>query len=295
MIGFVLGPALLLGLQVTFASPTPAHPNLETRDDLCNGYAALCSRSYSNVTHNSYAVSTDPVALSVNQNVDVTAQLNLGVRFLQAEGKLLDGAVELCHTSCLLWDGGSLTSWLTKVKAWLDAHPREVVTVVLTNGDALDASKYWVPSFSASGIIPYLYTPASGSTARGAWPTLGSMISSGKRLVIFMDYPTNAGGMWETPFSQIDATFPCKVDRVNGSPNGKMYMINHSLNYKFLGSNDIIVPDRAKAGTTNSVASIMAHSNGCAPLGENLWPTFVLLDWVDKGDPYTALKQLNRV
>ncbi|KAG9090848.1 hypothetical protein FS749_000242, partial [Ceratobasidium sp. UAMH 11750] len=101
--------------------------------------------------------------------------------------------------------------------------------------------------------------------------------------------------MWETPFSQIDANFPCKVDRVNGSPNGKMYMINHSLNYKFLGSNDIIVPDRLKAGTTNSVASIMANANGCVPLGENLWPTYVLLDWVDKGDAFIALKQLNQV
>lgn len=62
--------------------------------------------------------------------------------------------------------------------------------------------------------------------------------------------------MWETPFSQIDVGFLCKVDRVNGNPNGKvschmrylaqdthidpkMYMINHSLsNYEFLGSPD---------------------------------------------------------
>ncbi|CAE6455731.1 unnamed protein product [Rhizoctonia solani] len=187
----------------------------------------------------------------------------------------------------------------------MDSHPREVVTLILTNGDALDANQYWVPSFTASGIMPYVYTPLSGSVARNAWPTLGSMISSGKRLVVIMDYPTNSGGvpwiitefnnLWETPFSQIDANFPCKVDRVNGSPNGKMYMINHSLNYKFLVSDDIIVPDRVKAPTTNSVASIMAHARGCAPLGEGLWPTYVLLDWVDKGDPWTALKQFNRV
>jgi hypothetical protein len=35
----------------------------------------------------------------------------------------------------------------------------------------------------------------------------------------------------------------------------QMYMINHSLNYKFLGSDNIIFPDRAEAATTNSVAS----------------------------------------
>ncbi|KAG8689788.1 hypothetical protein FRC08_010776 [Ceratobasidium sp. 394] len=309
MIGLALCSTLLFALHGVIASPTLVKPALEARDDLCNGYAALCSRSYGNVTyigaHNSYAYSTDIAALSVNQNVDVTSQLNRGVRLLQAAGKLFDGGVELCHTSCILWDGGSLTSWLSEIKTWMDAHPREVITLILTNGDHLDANQYWVPPFTESGISSYVYTPPSGSVARDAWPTLGEMISSGKRLVVIMDYPTNAGGvpwiisefnnMWETPFSQIDANFPCKVGRVNGSPNGKMYMINHSLNYKFLGSNDIIVPDRLKATTTNSVASIMANANGCAPLGENFWPTYVLLDWVDRGDAFTALKQLNQV
>lgn len=101
----------------------------------------------------------------------------------------------------------------------MDAHPTEVVTLVLTNGDALDASKYWVPSFTASGIMPYVYTPAGGSTARGAWPTLGSMISSGKRLVVFMDYPTNAGGVpW----------IISEFDNVGGSLN--LGRINDGLN-----------------------------------------------------------------
>ncbi|KDN51725.1 hypothetical protein RSAG8_00273, partial [Rhizoctonia solani AG-8 WAC10335] len=227
---------LLLGFSGALAFPSPSRPTLETRDDLCNGYAALCSRSYGNVTyigaHNSYAVSTDVAALSANQNVGVTAQLDLGVRLLQAAGKLKNGAVQLCHTSCILWDGGSLTSWLTKIKIWMDSHPREVITLVLTNGDALDANQYWVPPFTASGIMPYVYTPPSGTIARNAWPTLGSMISSGERLVVVIDYPTNSGGVpwiisefnnvWETPFSQIDASFPCKVDRANGSPNGKV-------------------------------------------------------------------------
>ncbi|CAE6447181.1 unnamed protein product [Rhizoctonia solani] len=114
MLRLKLAPLLLVGLLATIISPVLTIPTLETCDDLCNGYAALCSRTYGNVTyigaHNSYAVSTDVAALSVNQNVDVTAQPNLGVRLLQAAGKLKGGAVQLCHTSCILWDGGSLTS-----------------------------------------------------------------------------------------------------------------------------------------------------------------------------------------
>lgn len=58
-----------------------------------------------------------------------------------------------------------------------------------------------------------------------------------------------------------------------------MYMINHSLNYKFLGSSDVIVPDRAKAATTNSVASQVAsssldiHFTKTLPLSLVLWRT----------------------
>ncbi|KAF8753771.1 PLC-like phosphodiesterase [Rhizoctonia solani] len=202
--------------------------------------------------HNSYAVSTDVAALSVNQNVDVTAQPNLGVRLLQAAGKL-----------------------------------KEVVTLILTNGDALDANQYWRKR-SPECMAHTRFNDFEWQTTCGHY---GLSYKFWRRTWIITEF----NNLWETPFSQIDANFPCKVDRVNGSPNGKMYMINHSLNYKFLGSGDIIVPDRAKAPTTNSVASIMAHARGCAPLGEGLWPTYVLLDWVDKGDPWTALKQFNRV
>ena len=49
------------------------------------------------------------------------------------------------------------------------------------------------------------------------WPTLGEMIDSGRRLVVFMDYGADQNQVdyildeftyfWETPFSQTDTTF----------------------------------------------------------------------------------------
>ena len=55
----------------------------------------------------------------------------------------------------------------------------------------------------------------------------------------------------------MDPSFPCKVDRSGGplSDGDHMYMINHSLNYKLLGIDSVVVPDFGKAGTTNSATS----------------------------------------
>lgn len=51
MLGLKFAQLLLLGLSGVLAFPSLARPSLETRDELCNGYAALCSRSYGNVTY----------------------------------------------------------------------------------------------------------------------------------------------------------------------------------------------------------------------------------------------------
>lgn len=43
-------------------------------------------------------------------------------------------------------------------------------------------------SFQASGLDTISYTPPRSTTALADWPTLGSMIDSGKRIVTFMDH-----------------------------------------------------------------------------------------------------------
>lgn len=98
----------------------------------CNGQDALCSRPYSNVTfvgsHDSAFVGPLP---SQNQLLSVTDQLGLGVRFLQSQTHDKDGAIEMCHTSCDLLDAGTLTDYLKPIKAFMDANPNEVVTLLM--------------------------------------------------------------------------------------------------------------------------------------------------------------------
>lgn len=151
----------------------------------CNGSPNLCDRLYSNVTlvgaHDSAFVGILPTD---NQFISVSDQLRMGVRFLQAQTHAKKNGIEMCHTTCLELDAGSLANYLAPVKMFLDANPNEVVTLLLTNGDAVPVSKF-AAVFKSAGLETYAFAP-SGTLAVGQWPTLGSLIDQGKRLVVFM-------------------------------------------------------------------------------------------------------------
>lgn len=151
----------------------------------CNGDDALCARRYSNV---SFVGAHDSAFfgpfVTQNQNIDVSAQLALGVRFLQAQTHNLDGAIQMCHTSCLELDAGPLSDFLAPVKAFLAANPDEVVSLLLTNGDAISVTDF-ARVFEAAGLVEYVFAP-TGTLALEEWPTLQTMIDDGTRLVVWM-------------------------------------------------------------------------------------------------------------
>lgn len=180
----------------------------------CNGRSEYCSRSYSNITfvgsHDSAFVGELP---QQNQNIDITAQLNMGIRYLQAQThhSLLDkNVLELCHTSCLLEDAGTLESYLGTVKKFLDANANEVVTILLTNGDSVDITEFG-KTFASSGIDSYAFVPSSNPLPIGDWPTLGELISSGKRLVVFLGIFPLSGSPQRKHIGQTLVSFPLTV------------------------------------------------------------------------------------
>ncbi|TBU28440.1 PLC-like phosphodiesterase [Dichomitus squalens] len=281
----------------------------QRRADVCNGHAELCNRSYGNVTflgaHDSFAFSDDPLALAADQQVDIPTQLGLGVRLLQAQAHVNDGVLHFCHTSCLLFDGGTVEDYLNKVHDFLTANPNEVLTLLFTNPEGASLPDLWDPPFQASGIADLAYVPPSIPVKQSDWPTLGDLIDSGKRVIVFLDAGADTDRsvpyilpefemVWETPFSVTDATFPCSVDRINGplSTEDHMYMINHSLNKNILDTG-IIVSDPKDAPTTNSVSSILANAGGCEGFAAGRAPNFVLLDFVNLGQGLDAVNQLN--
>jgi hypothetical protein len=266
----------------------------------CNGHEELCSRKYSEITfigtHNSAFVGKGP---SHNQYVSVTKQLDLGVRFLQAQTQDKNGNIQMCHTSCLLLDAGPLEDYLAEISKWMAKNPDEVVTLLLTNRDAIAIEKF-DNAFSSTGLKPFVFRPEK-KLALNEWPTLQELLDNGTRLLVFMDFNMDKSKVdyilnefdyyWETPFGVTKPSFPtCKVDRPkNGNPAELMGMMNHMLNDKVF---DIVFPNQRDAKKTNSAKSIQ----GQVALCESQWsktPNVILLDWVNVGDAMKVQLTLN--
>ncbi|ODH46804.1 hypothetical protein GX48_07103 [Paracoccidioides brasiliensis] len=276
---------------------------------ICNGHPEYCNRRYTDVSfvgaHNSPFVGFLP---QHNQEISVINQLNLGIRYLQGQTHLnARGKLRMCHTSCFLENAGGLDAYLKKVKSWLDDNPDEVVTLLITNGDVLDVSRF-DEAFAKSGIVPYVFVPPSSPHRLNmdAWPTLGQMIRSGKRLVVFLDYEANTNRFpyildqftyyWETPFDTTDPLFlHCKIDRPpNANPDGRMYIMNHYLDIERIG---LLFPDRFSAPRTNAATgkgSIGAQVELCAAM-HGRKPNVVLVDFLNQGDVLRAQDTMNGV
>ena len=218
---------------------------IPTNTQPCNGYPKLCNRKFSNITyvaaHNSPFIQPNNVAR--NQMLDVTTQLNDGIRMLEMQTHYLDGKMYLCHTSCDLLNAGTLEAYLHTVTQWLRANPYEVITILMGNQDFVLPQNYTQP-FTASGLIDYAYIPPKMPMGLDDWPTLAEMILLNKRAVIMLDYQANQKAipwlldefsqMWETPFSPTNRSFPCTPQRPPNAPRevyeNRMFMANHNLN-----------------------------------------------------------------
>lgn len=254
------------------ATTTTGTPPRPTNTRPCNNHPELCTRKYSNITqvgcHNSPFVRAGSAA--ANQQFDVTAQLDDGVRFLQAQIQWPTNGTtpHFCHTSCDMLDAGPITDWLRQVRDWVAAHPYDVVTILLGNGNYSTPDLYY-PFIKDSGILQYIYTPAVVPLARDDWPTLAQLILSGQRVIMFLDYVANQTAfpwlldefthMWETPFDPVDDAFPCTVQRPpelakEKARNERLYVMNHNLNVEVsLLGQAILVPAVSRLNVTNGV------------------------------------------
>jgi hypothetical protein len=143
---------------------------------------------------------------------------------------------------------------------------------VFTNPEGLSLTDIWKPVFDQSGISAMAYVPPTLPEKRADWPTLGELIDSNKRVVVFFDAGADTSVvdfilpefdmLWEPPFSSTDDTFPCRVDRTSGSlsPEEHLHMLNHNLNVDVFGTG-ILVPDYINAGTTNGMDSYVVTLN----------------------------------
>ncbi|GAD96660.1 hypothetical protein NFIA_016020 [Paecilomyces variotii No. 5] len=285
--------------MTSHTSQTP----LPTNTRPCNGYPEFCARNYSNITnvaaHNSPFVRAGNWAS--NQALPVTNQLNDGIRMLQFQTHWENNTIWLCHTSCEILNVGTLESYLTTVTQWLRQNPYDVITILMGNSDLIGPGNYTSP-IESSGLIDFVYTPPMIPMGVNDWPTLSSMILSGKRAVMFLDYQANQtevpylidefGNMFETPFSPTDRNFPCTAQRPPNLPHdqgeNRLYMANHNLNLQvaFAGV-DLLIPNSALLNETNAVSgfgSLGWMAENCTKMWDRP-PNFLLVDYYNYGNP----------
>ncbi len=199
------------------------------------------------------------------------------------------GPVEpyMCHAVCEL--GSSLLEpVMVQVKAWMDAHPREVVTFFIQ--DELEPAET-ARVFDNAGLTEMLYTPANGRR----FPTLEEMIDSGQRLVVLAE---NRGGgktfpwllqgfdwVQDTPYDAMKVEdFSC--DLLRGSGDAPLFLVNHWLN----------APQRrvSDAAKVNTAAVLGARLARCVAERRHI-PNFVAVDYYDHGALFSEVDRLNGV
>lgn len=253
--------------------------------------------------HNSYAVGA---SVADNQNKNVTQQLNDGIRTLQVQTHDSTDGIHLCHSSCSLVDAGLLSDWLRQVTSWVQANPTEVISMVLVNIDNLPATSF-ASAFESAGLSQYAYTPSASATSLSDWPTLGTLVDSGKTVVVFMNYNADFtaapyiidqfSNIWEDAYDVTETGWECAVNRSSGNAGSMMMLVNHFLDetYSF-GSTQFFIPDKEQLNVTNSEASLSLHVNNC----NSIWgraPNHILLDFYDTTGnvPFNYVARLNGV
>jgi hypothetical protein len=220
-----------------------------------------------------------------------TAAVDSALRLRNALDLTPRGPAEpyLCHALCEL---GS-TKWLPvmkDVRTWLAAHPRDVVTFFVQDTvSPADTAEV----FRRAGLLPYVYTPALDEAPDRPWPTLGQMIDSGQRLVVLMEnhgggttYPWLLQGFdWaqDTPFLfRSPSAFSCEPNR--GPADARVFLVNHWITDK--------TREISNAEKVNRRDVLLPRLRSCES-ERGLFPTFVAVDFYDRGDLFGVVDTLN--
>jgi len=295
----------------------------------CNNSPHLCDVSYDEVTHLGahdapfLAEAWTGFSSFGNQFFNTTVQLDAGVRLLTAQvhvGSKPGTTARDLHSSCTLFDVGSLQDWLWEIRIWLDRNSNEVVTIVLVNLGGASATElegeYSRADLAHYGWVPpnISEAPAPSSEFNKTWPALGAMIDSGQRLVTFVNSLTpdavNAPYLlrekdfvWENSYAVTAAAdFACAPDRPSNTTtisdardSGKLFLMNHFLYWQ--QAFGIQTPDRRVLNDTNSwdgPGGLGKHITKCAN-EYTRQPTFVLVDFFNVGPAIDSVDIFNGV
>lgn len=273
-------------------APTGTTGEATTGEPLaCNGHAALCERRYDEVvfptTHNSFSARDAGFSqLNANHRRTLAAQLEDGVRGLLLDVTEDGGETALCHGPCGFGKIAHAAA-LADIAAFLDAHPREVLTIIYQDSVPPAAVE---ADFVAAGLDARVYTHAGGP-----FPTLDAMIAADTRLVVTAEvgapppdwYHHVWDLAWDTPYSyKSPDEFSCALNR--GDTSNPLFLLNHWVN------SEIDLPSEEDAAIVNAFEVLHGRAVQCMQEAGDL-PNFVAVDFYEQGDLFAVVDALNGV
>lgn len=273
---------------VLFAACDPP-PDIEV-PRACNGSAALCERRVDEVvfagTHNAHA-SEDEGFIFSNQFSGLAVQLQDGIRAFMLDTYEADGELVLCHGFCNVDVGVSpLVETLEVVRQFLETHPNEVLVLIVE--DYITA-RQTEEAFEAAKLIPHLYA----HPADDAWPTLGELIDSGRRVIVFAQgqgggepswYLDLFNQSWDTPYAaKTPEELKCSLGR--GNRSRPFWVMNHFLTDAVGGKPEL-------AEQVNFNPFLMERVRRCEEEVGRL-PNVIAVDFYEVGDLMKTVNDLN--
>ena len=255
-------------------------------EEPCNGDERLCSRTLPEVafatTHNAMS-SAEARWLAPNQRFGPARQLEDGVRAMMLDLHYWNKEVALCHSQCE-FGNTPLRELLNQLRVFLEANPREVVTLILESYvDRVDVAR----ALAAARLDLSVRDQPVGAP----WPTLGQLLERDERLVIITD---RGGGVypwllavwdhaWETDWNnKTAADLTCKRNR--GAAGNPLFILNH-----FIGNP---LPSPGLALSINRREVLLERARRCKQ-ESGRQPNFVTVDFHDQGDLISVVRELN--
>ncbi|MBJ7469932.1 MAG: hypothetical protein JHD16_01455 [Solirubrobacteraceae bacterium] len=198
-----------------------------------------------------------------------------------------DTDLYLCHVLCELGATRAVDEFRV-MRSWLDRHPRDVLVLFIQD----EASREMIVEGLQEGGLGEI---AASLRLGDPLPTLGELIASNKRVVIFAErqagpvpwYMDGFAFFQETPFSntslaQLEADASCQPNR--GTPSAPMFQLNHWV--------ESYPPNPVNADTANAPSFILERARRCMRERERE-PTILAVDFAERGDIVGAARTLN--
>ncbi|KAL3758036.1 hypothetical protein ACHAWU_004427 [Discostella pseudostelligera] len=211
-----------------------------------------------------------------------------------ADWGLGESNVGFCHTAC----GAGVRDpkdVLTSLRTFIEENPREVLIIELDMNDG--SSTDLRAALQYSGLLEYVYYPQQETNIIEDWPTLGELIYSNKRIILF----GIGDGMASCPASQCHdgilytndyivqtATDGSDLTKCEGTVTGDVIVGYFQMNnYKESSSN---IPTPSKARELNSYSALKERLESCKGSRR---PNLLSVDFWDEGEVLKLVKDVN--